>query len=200
MKIWLSYKMSQTRFLCRSVCSTHSHVEPLNLVLERFDSSHSPFRDCICKCTEVERSSIAEGNSGVGKVLLRRFALVAVEDLLSRSWFGRLWIWQEIHLATSATVFCGPRSIPWNAVRTSVVWLNWLFMNIGTVPLASLRESIQSPLDLCTYNDKNSLEQLMYQMRFCKCSDERDLIFALLSLDPGHPSIDIQPDYTKNCR
>jgi hypothetical protein len=115
--------------------------------------------------------------------------LVAVDDLLSRLWFGRLWIWQEIHLATSATVFCGTKSIPWHAVRISVVWLNWIFMNIGTIPLPSLHESIQSPLDLCTY--------LLYQTRYCKCSDKRDRIFALLSLGCPYPSIDIQPDYTK---
>jgi hypothetical protein len=40
--------------------------------------------------------------------------LVTVDNLLSRSWFGRLWIWREIHLATSATVFCGTKSIPWH--------------------------------------------------------------------------------------
>jgi hypothetical protein len=123
--------------------------------------------------------------------------LVAVDDLLSRSWFGRLWIWQEIHLATSATVFCGTKSIPWHAVRISVVWLNWIFMNIGTIPLPSLRDSIQSPLDLCTCSGNSFLEQLLYQTRYCKCSDKRDRIFALLSLVCPYPSIDIQPDYTK---
>jgi hypothetical protein len=70
-------------------------------------------------------------------------------------------------------------------------------MNIGTIPLPSLRESIQSPLDLCTDSGNSCLVGLLYQTRHCKCSDKRDRIFALLSLVCPYPSVDIQPDYTK---
>jgi Heterokaryon incompatibility protein (HET) len=39
----------------------------------------------------------------------------------SRSWFKRLWVWQEVHLATDAILLCGVRSVDWKAVRTGVI-------------------------------------------------------------------------------
>jgi hypothetical protein len=49
----------------------------------------------------------------------------AIEALISRSWFGRVWIMQEILVANrDAVVQCGDRLIPWNKFRRAVACLS----------------------------------------------------------------------------
>ena len=50
--------------------------------------------------------------------------LLAIESLLSRSWFERLWIRQEIRLANSnALLMCGHDNVPWQTFRNAVFCL-----------------------------------------------------------------------------
>ena len=47
-----------------------------------------------------------------------------VADLLGRSWFERLWIWQEIRLASAQPVVqCGHEIVPWHYCRTAIFLL-----------------------------------------------------------------------------
>lgn len=49
----------------------------------------------------------------------------AIKALLERTWFRRLWIWQEIHVARhdTAIVQCGEPKIRWAAFRTAIRFL-----------------------------------------------------------------------------
>jgi hypothetical protein len=48
---------------------------------------------------------------------------IAVMQLMSRKWFSRRWVVQEIALATRATVYCGADSISWKEFAVAVEML-----------------------------------------------------------------------------
>ena len=41
----------------------------------------------------------------------------AVQDLINRAWFSRVWVVQEVVVAQTATVYCGPHEIDWENVN-----------------------------------------------------------------------------------
>lgn len=135
--------------------------------------------------------------SGNTLLPLDEFQLFSIQNLLSRSWFERLWIWQEIRLGSAnSIVICGSQIIPWNNIRDSV---HYLFVN-PIVDISSSGEafakSISSVFQLCDYSRSPDFIFLLNQTKKCKCSDPRDKGFALLSLLTKHQGI--QPDYTKS--
>ena len=40
----------------------------------------------------------------------------AIQDMLRRPWFSRVWILQEVYVSRNAIVLCGSDTIPWTAV------------------------------------------------------------------------------------
>ena len=133
---------------------------------------------------------------------------LALRKFLKRPWFERLWIVQEIIMASGEMILlCGNSSIAWDILAEVVVI-------IETNGLSRLiRQSIDEGVDpvapagllntACVHAVKNmrSLQQpiglqfaLIYCLRF-KATDPRDKIFALLGLatDAGNPVL--HPNY-----
>lgn len=52
----------------------------------------------------------------------------ALMSLMQREWFFRRWVVQEIALASAATVYCGPHSVPWKSFAVAVE----LFVEVET--------------------------------------------------------------------
>jgi hypothetical protein len=123
--------------------------------------------------------------------------LLAICNLIHRPWFERLWIWQEVHLASGETeVICGNRKILWSALCTTVLCL---FVK-PTPHFSQRREYITRKTlvyDLCTGKKDLMIKNLIDQTKNCVCSDPRDKIYAVLSLLWEAESIGIEPDYTK---
>jgi hypothetical protein len=63
---------------------------------------------------------------------------VAVQNILQRPWFSRLWIWQEIILSTNANMICGSAVLPYEDFRKAIL------MALGEL---SYGESLQGFLD-----------------------------------------------------
>lgn len=64
--------------------------------------------------------------------------------------------------------------------------------------IRDLKERIDHAAKLCDAAVFAGLETLITQTKYCKCSDPRDRIFAVLGLvDKSEADLDIQPDYTK---
>lgn len=124
--------------------------------------------------------------------------MLAINHLIYRSWFERLWIWQEVILASEHTqVMCGSRKTLWNSLRATAFWLYvknrpWFPEDPQFIP------RIQQLLNLCAGKKGLRSEDLIHQSRNCNCTDPRDRIYALLSLLQKSDSIRIEPDYTKN--
>ena len=99
--------------------------------------------------------------------------------LFRRSWFGRLWVWQEIRLANErAVVYCGRRSILWQILRVARVFLQMRPQPLGSELLLGDRA-----LDLCMYlQRKGAFPNLLHKTNEYECSDDKDKIYALLGM------------------
>ena len=122
----------------------------------------------------------------------------AIYHLLNRSWFERLWIWQEIRLQTrEAEVLCGIHNINWQHFRKAIFCLN-IKTEVPNIK-GILPSRIQHIDKLCDTNNFAGLETLITQTRYCRCSDPRDRIFAVLGLiDKTQANMHIEPDYTQS--
>ncbi len=130
----------------------------------------------------------------------------ALQALLSRPWFGRMWVLQELGVASSAAVVCGSRSISWQAIsdflhhmQRTGLWFAVFgcsgfssslpaYWRLGS--LQGIREEASNHGTIC------SLKALCASRNF-DATDPRDKIYALIGLCKcvGHF---IQPDYSKN--
>jgi hypothetical protein len=129
----------------------------------------------------------------------------AIIHLLSRSWFQRLWIRQEIQLANqeNAVLYCGTKGIPWRLFSNAIFGLYhrlrpaYGFAARGRPPSVSLSELVLRAYRLCD-NTGFALKLLLFQTRHCLCADARDKIYALLSVRTKQDKrLDIKPDYEK---
>lgn len=58
----------------------------------------------------------------------------AVSHLLGRSWFGRIWIWQEIHLGPPSSVLLSGRDeILWEVFSNAIFCLSFNFLDRKSV-------------------------------------------------------------------
>ncbi|OAL43523.1 hypothetical protein IQ07DRAFT_580167 [Pyrenochaeta sp. DS3sAY3a] len=117
----------------------------------------------------------------------------AIASLLTRSWFARLWVLQEIQLGNSRSYLqCGQDTILWTHIRRAILAIR------SHVPAvhAQLQGALQRLYHLCVdYHGQNSIVLLEYA-RNSECSEPRDKVFALLGLFPYAFSRNIKPQYT----
>ena len=125
--------------------------------------------------------------------------LVSIASLLDRSWFKRLWIWQEIQLARSgAQIVCGRNGTLWDTFRNAILCLllRYLTHDIAENVPAKFRAGINRAMVVCNYNQLGSrLEDLLKNARAAQCSDDRDRIYAVLNLTGG--KLGLESDYSK---
>lgn len=117
----------------------------------------------------------------------------SIKRLLNRSYFKRLWIWQEIRLArTGAQMMCGGRNLLWDTFRNAMMCIQ---CKATTLP-PNLNDGTQQVLDFSIYaRSRSRLETLIYKTRYAECSDERDKIYAILNL--AQDSVTLEPDYSR---
>ena len=116
-----------------------------------------------------------------------RNTLAAIETFLDRSWFKRLWIWQEVRLAgVGALVICGRECMSWHTFRNAILCLyDKKFDSFQIDKVMNICNYDQSPL---------RLYDLLYDTRYAQCSDECDKVFAILSLTRDFRGF--EPDYS----
>ncbi|KAI4137257.1 MAG: hypothetical protein LQ341_005222, partial [Variospora aurantia] len=119
----------------------------------------------------------------------------SVVRLLNRSWFSRLWIWQEVFLAhKGATMICGHSTISWEQFRKAILSL-YRRRKPDRVP--DLHRTVTRAWQICNLNDQPSLRTILRRTKDAKCSDQRDRIYGVLNLVQENQRLGIQPDYTK---
>ncbi|KAI1609933.1 hypothetical protein EDD36DRAFT_422007 [Exophiala viscosa] len=128
----------------------------------------------------------------------------AWEAFLSRPWFKRTWIVQEVVLATCLEIHCGSEMILWEELPDSKEKM--VTATSGTFPeqftqLDARRRSYQN----CERNVSPRVDDLhiakqirdiVIEFHMFKCSDPRDHVYALLSLVADIPgTVKLKPDY-----
>ncbi|KAK4450296.1 heterokaryon incompatibility protein-domain-containing protein [Podospora aff. communis PSN243] len=113
-----------------------------------------------------------------------------------RSWFTRVWILQEVLLSQDAVVYCGDKTLPWEAIR------DFNRFNVSERWLVKLPFVVSALVD--AEQDAwavRSLLKVLANGRHCKASNPRDKVYALLSLQGFYyddaPLI-LQPNYAES--
>lgn len=119
-----------------------------------------------------------------------------IHDLCKRTYWRRLWIFQELKHAKAITLMCGGMFLPgetftatWATVHRSPVYLHIQLVNRMKTGLAT------GMVTRRTASLKASLWTLLHETQDLHCTDKRDKVYALLSVaTDGHESI--EADYS----
>ncbi|KAI4268019.1 MAG: hypothetical protein L6R38_007993 [Xanthoria sp. 2 TBL-2021] len=120
---------------------------------------------------------------------------LSITNLLSRSWFERLWVVQEICLATKwVCMLCGFKSIPSATFSNAIFYLRGKYDCYN----ATQRDILVGAMRLSRSKAQGwfSLERVLHETRHRKCSNKKDRVYAVLSLLPERERLGIHPDYT----
>ena len=143
-----------------------------------------------------KQASESHWADGQAPLPFTEFEWSAINDLLGRTWFERLWVWQEIRLANrDAILICGYDSIEWERFRSAVYCIN-------TKPfshdLDGFAQRIYRAFELSDCRSYFKFIDIAEKTRFCKCTDAKDRVYALLSMIAVKENPRIEPDYTKS--
>ncbi|TVY17500.1 Heterokaryon incompatibility protein 6, OR allele [Lachnellula arida] len=148
---------------------------------------------------DFERMSLPKPDSEIWQALW---------DLLSRPWFTRLWIIQEVILSEDARVVCGDSFITWDQLALACIQLStcgisrWLQLNFSDSAVSSGRGDVcQLAVQLdamkmaCTSNSARDLFSLLIISRNAQCYDSRDKIYGLLGVCSKRDSSAVRTSY-----
>ncbi|KAI1465519.1 HET-domain-containing protein [Daldinia caldariorum] len=108
--------------------------------------------------------------------------LSAFARIIERLWFTRVWVVQELALATEAIVFCGNSHISWTDLLAAItaqdhlnLWLSDHERNAYVFILERAREEWYAGI-------RRSLLSVLFRYRILDATDPRDKIFGLNAL------------------
>lgn len=132
-----------------------------------------------------------------------------VDFLLYRSWFNRVWVVQEVALAADLVVSCGHSTMTWIELARALEVLRGVYRRMSAGENRSRMEGLKPAWGLVKYRDSwrmldkhldqdhhFSTNMVGEQMRNKACSDDRDRVYAMLSMTKS-PHAGMVPDYTK---
>jgi hypothetical protein len=120
--------------------------------------------------------------------------MAGLQDLCERSYWGRLWVFQELRCATKIALMCGSYTFPWTEFEKTFseamnVGENFSYSQRTKTELDQLKEverlklsAARKMVDLCRDAAPTSLWLLLQVTSHLECYDPRDRVYALLSL------------------
>ncbi|PMD45671.1 hypothetical protein L207DRAFT_578577 [Hyaloscypha variabilis F] len=128
----------------------------------------------------------------------------AIRNLLRREWFSRLWVLQEVGLATNATLYAGKHNIDW---KIFVIALEWLWGILGKlnelIQDLQINDFAENSIHAFIHLSKNfqrmerpTLSDLLNITSYVHCSDPRDRLYAIRDLTRPEDRKYIVPDYS----
>ncbi|KAL7893891.1 heterokaryon incompatibility domain-containing protein, partial [Trichoderma sp. TUCIM 5745] len=117
-----------------------------------------------------------------------------LRSLLSRPWFRRVWILQEVASAKSAIVCCGNLAVAANIFAIAPI----IFGVKPSVHCQSVIDIMPGPWRQTSWwREKPSLYTLLLRFGETEASEPRDLIYALTAIAAESDSPILTPDYNK---
>jgi hypothetical protein len=124
----------------------------------------------------------------------------ALLNIFNAGWFDRLWIWQEVRMASTTPLVCiRDKTIPWSTLG-SVGLVLWIKPPHPSMHGTQLYSRLNSIYYLLGPSILQTLPDLVQWTQQCKCSDPRDRIFALLSMLQNPAAVGIEADYNKTLK
>ncbi|KAK7183183.1 heterokaryon incompatibility [Paraphaeosphaeria sporulosa] len=132
-----------------------------------------------------------------------------VDFLLYRSWFNRVWVVQEVALAADLVVSCGHARLTWTELARALEVLRGVYRRMSAGEDRSRMEGLKAAWGFVKHRDEwrmldehlgqnhhASTNTIGEQMRNKACTDDRDRVYAMLSMTKS-PYAGMVPDYTK---
>ncbi|RDW63304.1 hypothetical protein BP6252_10849 [Coleophoma cylindrospora] len=117
-------------------------------------------------------------------------------DLLSRPWFERVWVLQEVANARKATIACGERTV---SARTFALLPSLLELDVLGNCQAVLDLMPGISRETSWWSKAQDLHTLLIKFRESKSTDPRDHVYALLGISSDAESNKfLYADYEKN--
>ncbi|KAN0094266.1 HET domain containing protein [Hyaloscypha variabilis] len=127
----------------------------------------------------------------------------SVEHLVERRWWKRVWVVQEVALATEVLLVCGSQEMDWDtfcvAVETGLSLEVWQVMMFGIMDTDCFKHyksmtTILRAVPADTPGDR--LLELLIHLRMHEATDDRDKVFSVLGLlDTSLEDLGVLPDY-----
>ncbi|KAL8687732.1 MAG: hypothetical protein Q9218_006183 [Villophora microphyllina] len=137
-------------------------------------------------------------------------ALVALDCLVRRPWWRRVWVSQEFASAgLEPLLFCGQRILTTSQVLAFVNLTDLLVAQWGSALARRVKISVmfrvahyptvrQLVQHDCQYCGRTTLSGLLRKSLVLQSTDARDKVYALLGLAEDREELGIVPDYTKS--
>ncbi|KAM7192098.1 Heterokaryon incompatibility protein (HET) domain containing protein [Rhypophila sp. PSN 637] len=116
----------------------------------------------------------------------------AVDQLVRRPWFSRVWVVQEVQLASEALVYCGKDTIPWDWLCQACIFIAHNYYQ----PLATPDLELVYGIGERACGIRSSRETACIATRRM-CTNPRDLVYGMLGIYPGGLRARVVPDYSK---
>lgn len=118
--------------------------------------------------------------------------LDSIYSIISRPWFSRLWVVQELALSKRAVVRLGNFTFPWQPFQSFIQWLPGHKVNSSVYPrLAEVAPRV------CKMARSRLFSSQLFRTIHLSASDPRDKVFGILGISSFEDST-IEPDYTKS--
>lgn len=117
--------------------------------------------------------------------------LRAIEGLLYRQWFERLWVVQEVLVNPHALVVCGTSETTWQLLFRAILSLAFKGAFLGS---EAGQQRLSSIMGAFFTTQHRNLAILVHHTRNMVCLDPRDRIYAVLGI--AGDARNIKPDYS----
>lgn len=125
----------------------------------------------------------------------------AVNNLLSRAWFRRVWVIQEAALPSSVSILCGSDELPWEAMfsmlRHSYMTLAYQTFDVAGLLGWNAIAVIHTVQEALRESGGVPLLDILESSRGFLATDTKDKLYAVFSLcrTPERDELSITPDY-----
>lgn len=165
-------------------------VYPVIRALEAEDFDSVQLRDAIDSMTTENRLASVAGIIEEWQHLSAKDRAALRSTFCNREYWQRVWIVQEVVLANNITMYCGNKQLLWSCIERLLSLVPHTYTDLVR-PFRPLRTLSK----VRGYGGQYAVPYLQVLLTTCRCSDQRDYVYALLGLSIF--TVSILPDYTK---
>ncbi|PTB41087.1 hypothetical protein M441DRAFT_58525 [Trichoderma asperellum CBS 433.97] len=191
----LRYKFHDRVLWIDAICIDQSNILEKNKQIPLMSKIYSEARQVVVHLGAETRPNVdlffeflQQNGSSTG----RQVTQVGISAFLSRPWFSRVWVLQEVAVARKILVMWGSTELRWeflSTARLSTLGLMPVDETGKIPPVLQLSQGIKKPL--------KDFPSLIHTARSCASTDPRDKIYALLGLLSDQVVHKMIPDYNK---
>lgn len=109
--------------------------------------------------------------------------ILSLSSLLERPWFRRVWVVQEVAVASEAILYCGHKSLTWEGLCSILALESGINMiGVNNQMVMDIVEGIEFEKKAASQSAATTLFQVLLRHRTSLATDPRDKVYALLGL------------------